>query len=302
MASAYEHGIDSDIAAPVSETSLPDSTVDTEYYLTEGLKGVKHRQYRGPRSFLNAMDEQVVEALEDNAGQYAVFCPITKQQLAHIDRLRETQHKGHRFLYLNHQQALIIKLMLGWADEMANVLFGSIIRRKSLEMGLQFEFVGTGSRTITSPAGRKEGDSTYAPFEFRHSKESWPTLVVESGVSQSLARLVVDSHWWLENSGGDVKIVILISVSRAARRIHFEKWEMVTTPDTRDTIDNPTPSRAIPTKTHEVDIADNVVTGAPLRLEFEKIMLRRPEAGEGDMVFDKELLTSFAGTIWRSPQ
>ncbi|KAG0638774.1 hypothetical protein HOY80DRAFT_905877 [Tuber brumale] len=189
--------------------------------------------------------------------------------------------------------------MPGWTHETASTMFSSMIGGKSVGMGLQFEFVGTGSRTITAPAGRKEGDSTFCPFELRQPPQSWPTLVVESGASQSLGRLVVDSHWWLENSGGDVKIVILISVSETTRHIHFEKWEMVTTPDARVTRANPNPSRAIPTKTHELDITGDAVTGTPLRLEFEKIMLRQPCAGEGDMIFDTELLKRFAATIWR---
>ncbi|CUS10980.1 unnamed protein product [Tuber aestivum] len=109
-------------------------------------------------------------------------------------------------MYLNYEQALIVKIMLGSTHEVANRAFAGTVSDKTFQMGLGYNFVDMGATTILAPGGRKEGDSTFKPLEFRHQKHSWPTLVVECGVSQSLARLVVDSRWWLENSGGAVNI------------------------------------------------------------------------------------------------
>ncbi|PWW77375.1 hypothetical protein C7212DRAFT_276654 [Tuber magnatum] len=201
-------------------------------------------------------------------------------------------------MYLNHEQALIVKVMVGRTHEFANRRFAGIVLEKSYEMGLRREFFDLGSTTLVTPSGRKEGDSIFAPGTLRPREDSWPTLAIECGVSQSLARFVVDSHWWLANSGGEVKIVILISVSKEAKSIHFEKWETVAVPNPRVTRANPHAFRATPTKMQELDIDGDVVTGAPLRLEFEKIMLRPPQAGEGDMVFDMQQLAEYAADLW----
>ncbi|PWW75218.1 hypothetical protein C7212DRAFT_200726 [Tuber magnatum] len=151
-----------------------------------------------------------------------------------------------------------------------------------------------GSTTLTAPGGLKEGDSTFRPVDLRPHKQSWPTLVVECGVSQSLRRLVADSRWWLDNSGAEVKIIILISVSETARSIHFEKWGMGNVPNQQATCESPNTFIGMPTKTHELDIAGDVVTGGPLGLEFEKTMLRQPRPGEGDIIFDTQELERFA--------
>ncbi|PWW75884.1 hypothetical protein C7212DRAFT_344659 [Tuber magnatum] len=114
--------------------------------------------------------------------------------------------------------------------------------------------------------------------------------------------IAVDSRWWLENSGGEVKIVILISVSEAEKRIHLEKWEMESFPNQGAKSASPNAPTAAPAKTQEVDIVGDVVTGGPLHLAFEKLMLREPRPGEGDIVFDTKELEQYAAFVWRSTQ
>ena len=41
----------------------------------------------------------------------------------------------------------------------------------------------------------------------------WPFLVIEAGLSDSMPRLQADAAWWLANSGGQVKLVLLIQYS-----------------------------------------------------------------------------------------
>ncbi|RPA88462.1 hypothetical protein L873DRAFT_1726002, partial [Choiromyces venosus 120613-1] len=63
----------------------------------------------------------------------------------------------------------------------------------------------------------------------------WPTLVILCGVSRSRLHLRIDSHWWLEHSGGEVEIVILTSHSKLARSMHVEKWKSLNMPNPRVT-------------------------------------------------------------------
>lgn len=55
----------------------PSARHDIHYYLTEGLEGIEHQQYREVKSFIRAIESQAKESRSGNAGQYAVFAPVT---------------------------------------------------------------------------------------------------------------------------------------------------------------------------------------------------------------------------------
>jgi hypothetical protein len=154
-------------------------------------------------------------------------------------------------------------------------------------MGIpRHEFWSVSSQTYRAPTSSKDGDIAYKPSSFRAAKAAWPTLVFEVGVSESLRGLRFDVRWWLWESRGDVKIVILVHVNRERKRVHIEKWELA--PATRANPNPPpgVPPPAIPTKTNEVTITPVTIipntivgppfntTGASLVLEFHKLLLR----------------------------
>lgn len=72
----------------------------------------------------------------------------------------------------------------------------------------------------------KEADGVYKPVHIRSCGCDWPTIVFESGLSESLDRLRTDAEWWLIESRGQVKIALLISVKAALSAIRIEKWEL----------------------------------------------------------------------------
>lgn len=51
----------------------------------------------------------------------------------------------------------------------------------------------------------------------------WPFLVIEAGISESMPKLQTDAAWWLANPGGQVKLVLLIQVTKRSRVIEMEK-------------------------------------------------------------------------------
>ena len=160
-----------------------------------------------------------------------------------------------------------------------------------------------GAQRFEGPTSSKEGDTAYKPLPARRRDEDWPTIVFESGLSESLRRLRVDARWWLENSGGDVKIVVLISlnIARATRTlqsIRIEKWELAPAQRriTRSVANNP--PAEVPTKVQEITINPNTVTGAPLILHFQKYFLRQPTPPEADIVFSAQDLSDFSASLW----
>ncbi|KAG0643128.1 hypothetical protein HOY80DRAFT_947424 [Tuber brumale] len=86
-----------------------------------------------------------------------------------------------------------------------------------------------GGTRFSAPGTRsKEGDQGIVPSN-RKPPNNWPTLVLEVGDSESLPFLEKDAKWWLENSGGKTKFVILIKITKAPspNSFHIECWEMM---------------------------------------------------------------------------
>ncbi|CUS15847.1 unnamed protein product, partial [Tuber aestivum] len=158
---------------------------------------------------------------------YVVFSSVTQHDLMAIDRLRNTYHKGLRCMYFNEDQVLVVKIMPGILHEVSHRMFARMLIRKAIAMGIEdVELFDIGGGRLEGVASRKEADSAFKPVTLRPHDTHWPTLVFECGVSESVKRLRVDGHWWLENSAGEVGIVLLISVNKQARRITLEQWEM----------------------------------------------------------------------------
>jgi len=286
-------------SAPLS--SEPTAPHDMHYYLTAGLEGVEPQKYRNARSFIRAIRSQskkFYSSCSSNASQYAVFAPVTQDQLAAIDRIRQTSFKGHRLLYFDREETLIVKVMAGEVQAVASKGFGVWLDGKIAGMGLVWDIARTESATYKGNGSQYEADCAWKPWNSRRLRTDFPTLIIECGVSQSRDRLAVDAHWWLENSGGQVKIVLLISFSESKKEIHVEQWELVTIPDPHVTHSQPRPTRTAPTIIREFDLVQGVPNEASLTLNFEKVFLRPPAKGEGDFTFSQEDLESYSTHVW----
>jgi len=269
--------------------------LDMNYYLTTGLKGVESQEYCGIPSFSKAINALHDEFDSGNwsTGQYLVFVSVTQEHLVDIHRLRDRHYKWLCIMYLKREEVLVVKIIPSVVTEMTQLEFGLMLFMKTMQMGLGDTLYGIGRATFEGLIGQKEADSTFKPL-CRLMAANWPTVVFECGLSQSLERLRVDSRWWLENTT-EVKIVILFSISEADKAIHLEQWEMLTPPNPPRT--HVTSSTSL-IRTNEVDIVAGVASGAPLTLDFQKVFLRRPVLGEGDIVFSAQELESWAAHVW----
>ena len=272
------------------------------YYLTEGLEGVKAQHYRGTQSFITAINLQADQLRSGDAGQYAVFSQVTQDELANIECFRNIHYKSLRFLYYEYEQTLIVKIMLSAVHELACTAFEAALIVKLAEMGLYTQLGNVRSATFQGILSRKEVDSAFKPPLSRPNKTDWPTLVIECGVSESIACLRIDSAWWLENSGGQVKTVLLFSVSESKRKIHIEQWEICSVPNLQDTRDHPNTTRTGPGSIHTIDIIATDAAGASLELNFEKLFHHKPGKGEKDIIFTTQDLEIYADHVWGCAQ
>jgi hypothetical protein len=233
--------------------------------------------------------------------QYLVFKPVTKADLAEIDCARNSIGKHTRITHYTDANLLIVKLMPSAEHQSAHLTFGMELAAKVIRMGMSYrELYPFGGTRYLGHTSSKEGDSCYKPSS-RKNKTDWPTIVFESGLSESLQRLRCDASWWLENSKGEVKIVVIISIKPGDKRLEIEKWELALIDEGRRvTRLHPRTQSLIPTKIQEITIMPNSsVTGAlPLVLEFQKIFLRPAIEPEDDISFTVEDLSGWADTFW----
>jgi hypothetical protein len=164
--------------------------------------------------------------------------------------------------------------------------------------------VRPGSVAVDLPKRATRLTNLYPPDQ---GKVTGPTIVFESGFSESLSHLRFDAGWWLKQSGGEVKIVIIISIVRAESMLLIEQWGLTPLTGRGLTLraastylnnNNNSPPQ-IPTKIQEIAIDPNTVTGAPLVLEFEKIFLRPAVPPEGDIRFTGQELAAWAAALWQ---
>ncbi|KAF9893089.1 hypothetical protein FE257_012500 [Aspergillus nanangensis] len=134
--------------------------------------------------------------------------------------------------------------------------------------------------------------------------QGWPTLVIETGVSESLSHLQEDARWWFENSMGETRIVLVISINRTRRSIIIQKWQLAPpatpSPLTRSRINQirtqppPRVQQAVnlqqPYVAQEVDISPAGISGSPLVLDFHAVLDRPPRGNEADIVIPASVL------------
>jgi hypothetical protein len=255
------------------------------------------------QSAVNTLSKRLYQGTTTN--QYLVLQPVTEDNLAKIEEKRHTIGRGLRFTYCTDINTLIIKVPTPEHERVTKAFSYDFIRRIE-NMGLT-ELNDLGDMGATAYRGtstKKEPDACWRPFAIRPNRLDWPTLVFEVSVSETLSKLRMDARWWLANSQGDVKIVLLFKVNRAARTIHIEKWECRPAALTYATRSNRPPPQ-VPAQIQTIDInANGVVTGSPpattppLILHFQNLLLRQPVPPEQDVIYTAQNLQALANGIW----
>jgi len=304
MEAPATQGVDVSSISSNAQPPQPSVPLDTHYYLTEGLEGIERKQYYSTRSFSKAIDKlhDEFDSGNSSARQYLVFTSVTQAQLENIHHFRETRrrHKSLSIMYLKNEEVLIVKIIPNCIQEMTHLGFGTMLHLKTYKMGPAYSLCGLGRTTFEGILGQKEADSSFEP-DVRRMAANWPTVVFQCGLAESLERLRVDCRWWLENST-EVNIALLFTFSQAEKRIHIEQWEVLPVPNSPVTHTHSDPLTKQLTKTHEIDIVAGVASGAPLVLDFQKVFLRPPTPGEGDIVFSVQELEKYAARIWLGAQ
>jgi hypothetical protein len=287
-------------SSSTSITTIPTPPAETIEGL-EGLEDINIQIFVGIQNMRRIVKSQSDKLQKgDSDQQYLVFSHVSVDDLAKIDSARNSIGKGTRMTHYTDNNLLIVKLPTAEHESAHGNLANKVVTA-TMRMGIpDGEFYFVGATTYRVPGSSKEADSAYRPYSFRPNKTDWPTIVFESGLSESLRQLRADVDWWFRKSSGAVKIVVIISIKRVPQTLQIEKWELAPMierrPPTRAFPNNPPP--LIPTKIHEITVAQNTVTGAPLILDFQKIFLRPAVLPETDIILNAQVLSTWAARIW----
>ena len=280
----------------------------TSSQLLKGLEDQirKFSGISGLRSAVRTLSNHLHQATGPTKNQYLVFHPVTENDFAEIEDKRFTINRGLRFTYCTDIDTLIIKVPSPEHEGVTRTFthdFMDHIRQMGLtELG---DLKDMGATAYKGTSTEKEPDSCWRPLAARPNKLDWPTLVFEVGVSETLRKLRMDARWWLANSQGRVRIVLLFKIDRVARTIHIEKWECRPAAH----IYANRPPAQVPTKIQTVDIDAHGVTGdpsattPPLVLHFQNLLLRQPvPPQEQDVSYTAQNLQRLANGIWAALQ
>jgi len=280
-----------------------------------GLERLPIYRYVGLKDLRERVESLSIELENGGSNQYLVFEQVTKAKLTSIDENRRSIG-NIRLSFEFDTGLLVVKIMPGVKHQVLHLSLGAKITKALDCMGFTEEdWVPVGTATYRGRTVSKEGDSCYCPLGTRPNADDWPTLVIEAGVSESLTKLRADAKWWLTNSTGDVKIVIIVSVvardtrAKQIRTLKIEKWRLVTAPTRRASRRHQNPTTPTPAKVQEIVIDRNqhtppnpptyAITGAPLILEFQSLALQMPGQGQHDIAFTAADLERWANIYWR---
>lgn len=299
------------IMSPKNMTSKeePDVQTQSDRMDSSELAMVKDHlpiPYFGFRQLTKMINERYEKVQESNASVYMSFSNITWDKLIAIERGRQNEGMHFRLTYFEDISTMIIKIITR-QHESAHLSFGLDIYDEVRRMGLQrLEFMPTGAaerKVFSQYVGRtvKQGDSTYINRAIRPA-DDWPNLVIESGNSESLARLRMDARWWIEASKGRVSIVLCIKIDKKNQKMQIIKYIPHPTPQYPTTRNRPAVS-AVEAATIFIDhsVTPPRTQGAPLMLEFQSLFDRAPSPpAESDIVFSAGSLESFAANVFSS--
>lgn len=143
----------------------------------------------------------------------------------------------------------------------------------------------------------KEGDNGLMCPTRSGKGIEWPNLMIEVGHAEPLCQLRIDAEWWLINSGGLTRMVIIILVSDSPDALDIEVWELGPNPR-RESRNTPT---TVPTATNKLQIngAANVnPANASLTIPYA-VLFDNDHPSAADVVFSHVQLSKMANHIFR---
>ncbi|KAK4168275.1 hypothetical protein QBC43DRAFT_341545 [Cladorrhinum sp. PSN259] len=234
---------------------------------------------RSTLRFTNVQD--LFKTIDSTARDSLTITHVSLHRFLEIESARERRRRKVGFRhYDSDSQILIVTIPTALHERLHSRIYDKFFVQIS-NMGLDDSWVSIASTMLPAQQGGnsrrwkggKEGDSSGGPMPERETLDAWPTLVIEAGVSETLAQLRLGMRRWVSISNHEVKIVLLAKFN--GNQITLEKWE------------------------EEEPLQTHVANSSALVLSFRLLFLKDPGSREGDVVFSVEELQKYARLIWR---
>ncbi|QRD92191.1 putative maltose permease [Aspergillus flavus] len=233
-----------------------------------------------------------------------------------VERIGYRRTKGRTF---EHDGSTGIIKVPGPGHEITTDRVKTKISFLMLRMGIEDQYWVVATRYQgTGGSKSKEGDQGFLPptrqpvGTLATGVCPFPTLVIETGVSESLPKLREDVLWWFNHSRGDVRIVLVLCIRKRAQQpvMLIEKWQLAppTTPrpltrralqQLQQQVPYPMPPQVQQQPSSQsaycaqsIEITPQAVTGPSLILPFLAVFGRPPVAPEADLILTTAMLAS----------
>ena len=227
-----------------------------------------------------------------------------------------SEYRRWRLFYCEPRRVLLITVP-HVPHELAGEAFADVVKENIAAMGLRSELYSTNTTTHGAvvgqhAAGSADPDKSFTPFS-SGNLHPWPSLIVETGLSKSMADLRLKASWWLQESNYAVKAVIIIKIRIRQLTITLEKWVGARQSDRPGATGTRSAAALRPQRAQSIEISRPgvgphsdarldpgayVVARGDLRLGFTELFLRDPRPDERDVIFTEEVLREFAAQVW----
>ncbi|PGH33075.1 hypothetical protein GX50_04149 [[Emmonsia] crescens] len=225
--------------------------------------------------------------------QYIIFSGVPSDVLEH--KIPESSIIEKTFSYHRQTKTLVLKMVLR-LHERASRLFDKLIIDALRPMGLDKELGLDGKARVHSSQRDKEPACSYCPRTLPTGRSSrWPSMVVEVAYAGAQGRR--DRVRLMSTRAGGWKIQMEMDIKK--EHYGLKVGDIATVKPEQA----PTEGLRVTELIQQIKIvrlpSTSTMGTAPLRLPFEKLMLRRPSAPlEGDILIPDEGLKELGENVW----
>ncbi|KAL3471628.1 hypothetical protein BJX99DRAFT_21755 [Aspergillus californicus] len=272
-----------------------DSTIETS---GPGFLGpltpsiLRHYPYKSRDQFLKDFDEEFDREFRSQTNEYFMVTGVTRQIMS--DNFFSNSDKGSPFSswvsYDAELELLLVRTFTGAAHEMASETFTTCLRDALRVAGMtSLAIHPSGRMEFHALVGDKRSNQSWEPVDPPWGRLFWPSAALQVVFSTARAKLHSDIHFWQRASQGEVKVILTLEISTDEPKIVIENWE------TEDDGLSHLKQRVTVSRDEN---GDTVVDEAPLKIRFEKMLLRPARWGEWDIEVGEKQLRLLAMRVW----
>jgi hypothetical protein len=263
----------------------------------EGLPTAPRYQYQGKKQCLRCFQFELERYNRD--GQpgdcpYVIFDHVDDRSFQEcfdedsVDSL--FKHSLVTYNFISHTVVLKMPTLM---HEVAHRAFSDIF--SAWHRGQEGRLLPVGGATVEGTTKEKCPDSSWTTSVYIPGRDvKWPTILVEAGWSESMAKLKQDVLFWLLESEQQVKVALTIHITRRGS-ITIQQWKLYQT--ARGSSVKPIQTMHI-TKNRGPYSNKPRIWGS-MHTQFEDCFLRARRGNESNFALSNDDITEIAEDVWQ---